>query len=217
MPSKAKLLQQLTDQLQRFDISRHSVPVEQNVRTNAKELYKGYDARTRAAAGREPAVVDVYFGKETSADNGINRDTGNYSIQVNPNTDEAVFAHELGHIASRQTDVGGAVRNLRDALNDNPQLRNALLASSVLAPGLVAMSEEGNNDLDASLAAAAVTQLPTLLDEGLATRQGLAIMDNANRRASLGQRGKLAGGFMSYLAPAVVLGLGGNAVGNMLD
>ena len=42
-------------------------------------------------------------------------------------------------------------------------------------------------------------------------------MNKAGLRADLGQRGKLAGGLMSYLAPAIIAGTAGNAVGNMLD
>ena len=84
-------------------------------------------------------------------------------------------------------------------------------------PGVAAAIEEGDNDLDTSVALAAATQLPTLIDEGLATKNGLAIMDLAGSRASLGQRGKLAGGFASYLMPALIAGSAGNFIGNQLD
>ena len=71
--------------------------------------------------------------------------------------------------------------------------------------------------MDESIALAAAAGLPTLIDEGLATKNGLAIMDTAGMRATLGQRGKLAAGLMSYLTPALVAGIAGNVVGNQFD
>lgn len=147
------------------------------------------------------------------ASNATNLNTGNPVVQINPNVDEAYLAHELGHIASRHTDIGELVRTLRH----NPKLKNALLASAATTPFLAAAFEPGDNDLDTSIALASVSALPTLIDEGLATKNGLAIMDLAGRRASLGQRGKMAAGFMSYLAPAIVAGAGGNYLGNLVD
>ena len=84
-------------------------------------------------------------------------------------------------------------------------------------PGFAAAVEDGNDDLDSSIALGALAAAPTLIDEGLATKHGLAIMDKAGVRASLGQRGKLAGGLLSYLAAPVIAATAGNAVGNMLD
>jgi hypothetical protein len=218
--SRGQLLKRLTDALNDvdLDISKRPAAAENNVVNNARELYKGYDARTRVATdGLNPREVDVYFDPKESAANGINPETGNYKINISPDTDEAFFAHELGHITSRQTPAGGTVRDIRNAIADNPNLRNALMGAAVLVPGAASALEEGNNDLDTSLAIAAALQLPTLIDEGMATRQGLKIMDNAGRRARLGQYGKLAGGYLSYLAPAALAGLGGNAIGNLFD
>ena len=62
-----------------------------------------------------------------------------------------------------------------------------------------------------------IAAAPTLADEALATRQGLAIMDKAGIRADLGQRGRLAGGLLSYLAAPIIAGTAGNIAGNMLD
>ena len=135
------------------------------------------------------------------------------SISINPNSDRAMFAHELGHIASQQTPIGRTVAELRH----NPALKKALLAAMVTVPGAAAALEAGDDDYDTSIALAALTAAPTLIDEGLATTHGLAIMNKAGLRANLGQRGKLAGGLMSYLAPAIIAGTAGNAVGNMLD
>ena len=96
-------------------------------------------------------------------------------------------------------------------------LSKALLAAMVTIPGVAAALEAGDDDMDTSVAVATLAAAPKLIDEGLATRQGLAIMDKANLRASLGQRGMLAGGLLSYLAPAVVAGVSGNLVGNLFD
>ncbi len=134
-------------------------------------------------------------------------------ININPNADRALFAHELGHLASQQTDVG----HLAASLRHNPKLKQAMLAAMVTLPGVAAVLEEGDDDYDSSIALAALTAAPTLIDEGLATKHGLAIMNKAGLRADLGQRGKLAGGLMSYLAPAIIAGTAGNMVGNMLD
>jgi hypothetical protein len=134
-------------------------------------------------------------------------------IAINPNADRAYLAHEMGHLASQQTDIG----HLAASLRANPKLATALTGALMTAPGIAAAVQAGDDDMDESLALAAMAGLPTLVDEGLATRHGLAIMDKAGMRATLGQRGKLAGGFMSYLAPAIVAGTLGNVVGNQLD
>ena len=135
------------------------------------------------------------------------------AIAINPNADRALYAHELGHLASQQTDVGHLVASLRA----NPKLQQALLGSLMVLPGAAAVLEAGDDDLDSSLALAALTAAPKLIDEGLATSHGLSIMNRSGMRASLGQRGKLAGGLLSYLAPAAIVGLGANFVGNQFD
>ena len=84
-------------------------------------------------------------------------------------------------------------------------------------PGVAAAIEEGDNDLDTSIALAALTSAPVLADEALATINAQQIMDKAGLRTSLGQRGKLAGGLLSYLAAPVIAGAAGNVVGNQLD
>jgi hypothetical protein len=118
-------------------------------------------------------------------------------IAINPNADRAYYAHEMGHLASQKTDVGHFVASLRE----NPKLKNALLGAMVTIPGVAAALETGDNDMDTSIA----------------TRHGLAIMDKAGMRATLGQRGKLAGGLLSYLAAPMIAGASANVVGNMFD
>lgn len=134
-------------------------------------------------------------------------------ISINPNADRAYLAHEMGHLASQQTDVGHFVNTLRE----NPKLKTALLGAMLTVPGVAAALEAGDNDMDSSIALAALATAPTIVDEAMATGHGLAIMDKAGLRANLGQRGKLAGGLMSYLAAPILAGAAGNTVGNLFD
>ena len=135
------------------------------------------------------------------------------SITINPNTDRAILAHELGHLASQQTDIG----HLAASLRANPKLKNVLKGALFTLPGVAAALEAGDDDMDTSLALAALTQVPTIADEAMATRHGLAIMDKSGLRANLGQRGKLAGGLMSYVAAPLLAAASGNAIGNLFD
>ena len=134
-------------------------------------------------------------------------------IDINPNADRVYLAHEMGHLASQKTTVG----NMAASLRANPKLKTALLGAMVTVPGVAAALEAGDDDMDSSIALAALASAPTLVDEALASGHGLAIMNKAGLRANLGQRGKLAGGLLSYLAPAVIAGASANAVGNMFD
>jgi len=135
------------------------------------------------------------------------------TIAINPNADRAYLAHEMGHLATRQTDIG----HLAASLRANPNLKKALLGAMVTVPAVASMIEEGDDDLDTSMAIAALASTPTLVDEALATKNGLAIMDGAGMRATMGQRGKLAGGLLSYLATPLIAGAGGNLLGNQFD
>ena len=135
------------------------------------------------------------------------------SISINPNADRALYAHELGHLASQQTDVG----HLAASLRANPALKKAMLGAVLTIPGITAALQPGDEDMDEALAVAALASAPALVDEALATKNGLAIMNQAGLRASLGQRGKLAGGLLSYMAAPVIAAVGGNVVGNQFD
>ena len=223
----AAALQYLTGLFARKELGRRT-PATRPASAALDSLYGGYEKRVSdIGSGRKPMTVDLkentppedynIFNPLNSTDpygsNATNLDTGNPIIHINPNTDEAILAHELGHVASKHTDVGAIVRNLRE----NPKLAAALGASMFVVPAVASAIEAGDNDLDTSLALAAAASLPTLVDEGLATKNGLAIMSNAGTRATLGQRGKLAGGYLSYLLPALAVGSLGNFVGNQLD
>lgn len=142
--------------------------------------------------------------------------TANYPeslVTINPKASREIYAHELGHLASQQTKVGQIASQLRS----NPKLQQALGIGLMTLPGAAAVFEAGDDDLDSSLALAALATAPTMIDEGLATTHGLNIMNKANMRATMGQRGRLAGGLLSYIAPALVTGYGANFVGNLID
>ena len=132
---------------------------------------------------------------------------------INPNADRVYYAHELGHLAAQQTDVGYLVSKLRQ----NPKLATAAGLSLMTLPGVAAALESGDEDLDTSIALAALASSPVIADEALATINAQQIMDKGGLRTSLGQRDKLAGGLLSYLAAPVIAGAAGNYVGNMLD
>ena len=223
----AAMLQYLNGVLGAREIGRRT-PAKRSTRDGLQSIYDGYEKRVSdIGQGRSPKAIDVGLNEVPENFNPLNplvdlspyasggfiKGTDKYGINMNPNADEAYFAHELGHAASTHTDVGALVRNLRS----NPKLSVALTGALMTVPGVAAALEAGDDDMDTSLALAAAATLPTLIDEGLATKNGLAIMENAGRRASLGQRGKLAGGYLSYLAPAIMAGATGNLIGNQFD
>ena len=139
-------------------------------------------------------------------------------ISINPNVDASYYAHELGHAVSQKNKVGKFVSDARHKLNANPKLGNALRYA--LGGGLAATAaglQEGDDDLAGSIALAAAVSSPTLIDEALASKNALAIMKDAGIPATLGQRGRLAGAYLSYLAPVLIAGSLGNTVGNVAD
>ena len=167
-----------------------------------------------------PNKTDKFDFNKAASHSDVNLSNGlrGSIININPNVDNAYYAHELGHGISQKTDIGQFVHQARHLTRLNPALAKAIRRSlpAVLA-GTGAALQEGDDDLVASLAIAAAASSPTLIDEGLATKNALAIMDNAGMRASLGQRGRLAGGFLSYLAPAIIAGSLANSAGNYAD
>ena len=138
-------------------------------------------------------------------------------ITFNPNADRAVLAHEMGHSVSEKTNVGSKIRQLRTALDTNPKLKYALAAATGALPLGIAALNPGDDEYDQAIAGAIALSAPTLIDEGLATKNALAMLDTAGMRASLGQRGKLAGGLLSYVAQPMVLATGATAIGNQFD
>ena len=152
---------------------------------------------------------------DTSKFSNTSRTTepGVYGIDINPNADRSYFAHELGHVASDQTDIGHFIRSARV----NKALSRSLGAAALLGAGGTAVATAGDDDLATSVALAYAGSLPTIADEFLASKNALAIMDTAGMRADLGQRGRLAGGLMSYAAAPLLAGASANFIGNQFD
>ena len=141
-----------------------------------------------------------------------------HMIGINPNVDAAYYAHELGHAVTDKTKVGNFVRSARNKLHSNPKLGRALaMALTGAVPTIGAALQEGDDDLAGSIGLAAAMASPTLVDEALASKNALAIMKDAGIRANMAQRGRLAGGYLSYLAPVIIAGSVGNALGNLAD
>ena len=211
---------EITRQRPRLNNSKRALP----------KLDRGYEQRIDQIAPGRSKDYGIAFHEPPLTKgpierfNQIRQNTSQYSsstaphrpepgVNINPHADRVYLAHEMGHLASQQTDLG----HLTASLRANPKLKTALLGAMVTLPGVAAALESGEDDLDSSLALAMVANAPTLVDEVLASKNGLAIMDNAGLRASLGQRGKLAGGLLSYMAVPLVAGVAGNMVGNQFD
>ena len=192
------------------------------------DLIDAADRRVAAIApNADPLYVNINHmkpdssnpGKMAAHSSGFTKDgTPASNIYINPNADAAYLAHELGHGISQKTKIGKLINDARHMFSKNPKLASALAMSLPAATAVTgAALQEGDDDLAASLAIAAAVASPKLIDEALATKNALAIMQDAGTRASLGQRGRLAGGYLSYLAPVLIAGSVGNAVGNYAD
>lgn len=139
-------------------------------------------------------------------------------VKINPAADASYYAHELGHGVSQKTKAGAFVNKARHAINSNPRLGKALgLALLGAVPAVGAALQEGDDDLAGSIGLAAAVAAPELIDEALASKNALAVMNDAGMRATPGQRGRLAGGYLSYLAPVLLAGSLGNTLGNAVD
>lgn len=215
--------------LQAYNVSQiaRTTPAAMPAGEAIPELVDAFDKRAdQLQPGSKP---NIYLSQNTPTKSPmrsfLDRDTGPYSsssrtdtpnlynVKINPNADRAYLAHELGHIASDQTDVGRMVRSARN----NPKLSKALFAAGILGAGSSAALTEGDNDLATSVAMTYAAAAPEIVDEFLATKNGLAIMDTAGMRASMGQRGRLAAGMLSYLGAPLLVGATANFAGNLVD
>lgn len=142
-------------------------------------------------------------------------EAGNYRVNINPNAAGDIFAHELGHVASQHTPYGKFLANTRNS----PALRNSLgkAALMTLPAGVLSALMPGDGDIDESIALAALVAAPEILEEIDATRHGLGIMKDAGMPADRGQRARLAGAALSYMALPIALGTGANFFGNLVD
>ena len=168
-----------------------------------------------AAPFVNPAIVGRHESRYGLNDKGgINFDDYKGSqISYNPNADRAVLAHEMGHGVSSKTKVGKIINQLRH----NPKLTMALAAATGIVPMGAALLTPGDDEYDEAILGTTALAAPTLIDEGLATKNALAMMNTADMRATLGQRGKLASGLLSYMAVPMIAATGGTAFGNLFD
>ena len=194
-------------------------PAKYSAGEAAEALYGGYEDRVnQQGSGRKPAEIelatripdDTLRGKYDAYANTGNYlssgklENGDYRITMNPNASREMLAHELGHVAAQQSDLGSFIANTRHS----PALRNSIAKAALMTipAGAVAALLPGDQDLDESTALAALIAAPEILDEINATRHGLGIMKNAGMPATAGQRGRLAGGLLSYMAAPIAMG-----------
>ncbi len=161
-----------------------------------------------APNNRMPAIIDPEGpdGKPDGSDVGSR-------IKYNRNSDVSILAHEMGHAVGQRTDTGRIINNLRR----NPKLTAAIGAAAGLVPLGVAMANEGDDEYTTAALGALALHSPTIIDEALASKNALAMMNTAGIRASLGQRGLLAGALMSYMAAPIATASLGTAIGNQFD
>lgn len=140
-------------------------------------------------------------------------------ININPNTHAEILAHEIGHDLSSRTRLGKVVRDMRDSgpMPNNRKLQLALATAAGLSPLVNSSLQEGDDDLAIGLALATAGAAPSLVDEALATKEGLNLMKQAGKPADLGQRGRLAGAYLTYLAKPILAATGGWALGSAID
>ena len=208
---------------------RSTIPTEKSTIHHAKALKQAAVARAASIAPEASPLLVATNPIQPTKSMGI-EDLATHEkmitadgrpaskISINPNADSSIYAHELGHGVSQKTKAGKFINNAKHIARQNPMLSKAL---AIALPGVLAGTgaalQEGDDDLAASVAIAAAAASPTLIDEALASKNALAIMNDAGMRATPGQRGRLAASYLSYLAPVLLAGSVGNAAGNIAD
>ena len=142
---------------------------------------------------------------------------GPATVLTNPNADEVYLAHELGHSASTNTKIGDTVRRMRDFTQANPATARSLALAGGLLPIAAGAITPGDEDIDEAILGSIALSAPTLADEFLASKNALGIMADAGRPATMGQKARLAGAYLSYLTAPIVTGIMGNTIGNQFD
>ena len=214
-------------------------PIEKAFEKLTKEVNPEFDANKQM---RE-ALIDPDYKNYPGAMARNSRVTPEtFTIKHNEGVDRAVYAHELGHVLGQNTPGARQVNDLRKLLQVNPKLSEVMnkglkmlppematkLAPSLtagalfkgsrfLAPAVAAGMIDGDDDLAASVAATVAMTAPMLIDESIASMNGLKIMKEAGDPASMKQRRRYAAGLGNYLAPALIAAASGNIAGNLLD
>lgn len=181
-----------------YDSPTNKIAITGNIPTGSRDTDIAV-ARQLGYAGHKRAYKD---GKHAGS-----------QIYINPNLGSEAIAHELGHHVTDQTKIGHAIRSMRS----NPKTTRAVAAAVAGLPLLNSALQEGDDDFGTGLAIASLLSAPTLIDEALATKNGLALLKDQGRPATPGQRTRLAGGYLSYAAVPIISAMFGNAAGNVLD
>lgn len=151
-----------------------------------------------------PSSEDINYAKSPRVGHLIN---------INPNANEVWLAHELGHAASSHTKFGDALNRLRS----HPKLAAALALGGGLTAFAAGAATPGDEDLDEAILGQMALASPMLIDEALASKNALAIMNNAGRKATPGQKARLAGAYLTYLAAPISTAVIANTLGNQFD
>ena len=216
--------------LMALDLGR-TKPAKNPVSRDMEQLGDAYLKHVdKHGSGRKAPLIDPRMntpkpGLEGYADAMLNSNEyasnapltdGQYRVKINPNADSSYLAHELGHVAAQQTDVGKFISDMRH----NPRLNNALVKGAALTipAGTLAALTDGDEDLSQSVLLSLAASSPTLLDEMNASVKGLQMMDSAGMRARLpGAAARMAGGLMTYAATPILVAGAANLAGNQFD
>lgn len=182
-----------------------------------------YYAENRISLEQNTPQTTADYFKDSLAYGGNYRatmkdgDKPGYLVRINPLADRSFLAHELGHTVTDSTAIGNKIRSLREFMVRNKPAAIAANAAALGVPLAVAAAVPGDEDLAGVSALGALAAAPALVDEALASKNALAIMKEANMPATMGQRGRLAGAYGSYLTTALMPGLTAGLIGNIFD
>lgn len=176
----------------------------------------GIDVKSNVPEPGIGGYADAVFNSNKYASNNPITGGNNYRVHINPNADSSYLAHELGHVAAQQTDVGKFISDLRH----NPRLNNALVKGAALTipAGALAALVDGDEDLSQSVLLSLAASSPALLDEMNASIKGLQMMNAAGMRSRIpGAAARMAGGLMTYAATPILVAGAANLAGNQFD
>ena len=187
-----------------YDIEKQSVTVPEHV---GRRMGLGPSAK----AGNLKVTPDI---KEKLKSKGVlGLDGKENIISINPFSPDVVYAHELGHTISQRTKIGGLLQQAKQVLRGNQDVTNI---ATLLAPAIGSALMPGGSDMATALGLAYAINAPTLLDEAFATGEGFGIMKRAGSPATLADKRRMAGSYLSYLMTPTALAVGGNVLGKMV-
>lgn len=160
-----------------------------------------------------------------------------YKVVLNPKADIINAAHELGHVVNATGNgIGKYAYQAHDYLEGDPKLSKALQQATAFAPQLQKYATpaqltkslrafapaaaagliDGDNDMAESVLLSLALSSPALIDEALASKNALDIMNKAGTPANGRQVRRLAGSYLNYLAQPLAMAAGGNIIANLL-